>query len=309
MGVELKPRHADKRSMPSPRHLRLFALLAAIGVVSAVGATVTLAAGGLHRAQQPHAVPALSVPPLVVPDVRGQVYVYAKGILEDSGFGFRVRGSVQGYAANHVATQAPSPGTKVVNTGAPTVTLRLTGGSGVGEPQNVAPYPSTTLRLYHSAALASAVVKVPARVTAVARAKALPVKTTKVTKTTVVTKATKVTKTTKVTKAPAARPPAFVLPGAPHEPLNEMPLVDRADLLDHWVASHPAHTAPNVHHWLFQHAWIVTGARFGWWHGNIALETLIATDRRVESQWGLGALSLQEARAALADVQARMRAG
>ncbi|HEX4526946.1 MAG TPA: PASTA domain-containing protein [Gaiellaceae bacterium] len=285
--------------MPPSRHLRLLALMAGIGAVSAIGATVTLAAGGLHRVQQPHAVTAVKVPPLVVPDVRGQVYVYAKGILEDSGFAFRVKGSVKGYAANHVAAQAPSPGTRVVNTGAPTVILHLTGGSGVGEPQNVAPYPSTALRLYRSAALASAVVKVPARVTAAARAKALPVTTTKV----------KVTKTTKVTKTRAARPPAFVVPGARREPLNEIPLTERANLLDHWFASHPAHTSPNVRHWLYQHAWIVTGARFGWWHGDIALETLIATDRRVESQWGLGALSLQQARAALADVQARMRAG
>jgi PASTA domain len=304
MGVELMPRAADKGTMPSNRRLRLLALLAGIGVVSAMGATVTLAASRQHAARQPRAVPAVHVAPLVVPDVRGQVYVYAEGILEDSGFGYRVAGSVQGYAANHVATQAPAPGTKVVNTGAPTVTLRLSGGASVGVPQNASPYPSTALRLYHHADLASAVVKVPAKVAKPAAAPAVKA----VAKTKAPAKKTSV-KRVKVTKKASSRPAAFVVKGAPREPLNELPLVARAQLLDHWVASHPAHTAPNVRHWLYQHAWIVTGARFGWWHGDVALGILIATDRRVEAKWGIGALSLQQARAALAEVRARMRAG
>ena len=37
---------------------------------------------------------------LVVPDVRRQPYVFAKGTLGDSGFAWRVEGSVQGFAAN-----------------------------------------------------------------------------------------------------------------------------------------------------------------------------------------------------------------
>lgn len=304
MGVELMRRPADKPTMPSNRRLRLLALLAGIGVVAAIGATVTLAASRQHAARQPHAVPAVKLAPLVVPDVRGQVYVYAKGILEDSGFGYRVAGSVQGYAANHVATQAPAPGTKVVNTGSPTVTLQLSGGATVGEPQNHSPYPSTALRLYHAADLASAVVKAK-----VAKPAARPA-VKAVTKTKVSVKKTTSAKRVKVTKKTASsRPVAFVVKGAPHEPLNELPLVARAQLLNHWIASHPAHTAPNVRRWLYQHAWIVTGARFGWWHGDAALGILIATDRHVEAQWGIGALSLQQARAALAEVRARMRAG
>lgn len=305
MGVELMPRHADKGTMPSYRRLRLVALLAGIGVVFAIGATVTMAASRQHAAHRASAAPAVHVAPLVVPDVRGQVYVYAKGILEDSGFGYRVVGSVQGYAPNHVATQAPAPGTKVVNTGAPTVTLRLSGGASVGVPQNTSPYPSTALRLYHRSDLASAVVKVHAKVAkpaapavkAVAKTKAPAMKTS--------VKRVEV----KVTKKASPRPAAFVVKGAPREPLKELPLVTRARLLDRWVASHPSHTAPNVHHWLYQHAWIVTGARFGWWHGDQALAILIATDRRVETQWGVGASSLQQARAALAEVRARMHAG
>ena len=61
---------------------------------------------------------------LVVPDVRGQAYVFAKGILEDAGFAWRVPGA-RGFAANTVVGQSPLPGTRVVDTGAPLVTLRL----------------------------------------------------------------------------------------------------------------------------------------------------------------------------------------
>ena len=306
MGVELMPRHADKGTMPSYRRLRLVALLAGIGVVFAIGATVTMAASRQHAAHGAGAAPAVRVVPLVVPDVRGQVYVYAKGILEDSGFGYRVVGSVKGYAANHVATQAPAPGVKVVNTGAPTITLRLSGGASVGVPQNTSPYPSTALRLYHRSDLASAVFKVPTKKAAKPAAPAVKA----VAKTKVPAKKTSVKRVkVKVTKKASPRPAAFVVKGAPREPLNELPLVTRARLLDRWVASHPGHTAPNVRRWLYQHAWIVTGARFGWWHGDQALAILIATDRRVEAQWGVGAASLQQARAALAEVRARTHAG
>jgi hypothetical protein len=65
---------------------------------------------------------------------------------------------------------------------------------------------------------------------------------------------------------------------------------------------HP--TAANQHHWLYQHAWIVTGARFGWWHGAAALRVLIGVDRRIESQWGIGYRSEAVARNALVAVEA-----
>src|SRR5438067_1470300 len=78
--------------------------------------------------------------------------------------------------------------------------------------------------------------------------------------------------------APAKRPPAFVVAGAPKEPLHEMPLVQRAKLLSTWIASHPR-TPATVRHFLYQNSWVVTGARFGWWHGADALRELIAADR------------------------------
>jgi hypothetical protein len=100
------------------------------------------------------------------------------------------------------------------------------------------------------------------------------------------------------------RPAAFHVPGAPKEPLDEIPLPARARRLEAWVTRRDP-TAANQRHWLYQHAWIVTGARFGWWHGAEALRILIRVDRRVESQWSVGYRSEADARGALAAVQAR----
>ena len=47
---------------------------------------------------------------LLVPDARGQAYVFAKTALEEAGFAWRVTGSVRGYAANLVTSQSPAPG-------------------------------------------------------------------------------------------------------------------------------------------------------------------------------------------------------
>ena len=104
----------------------------------------------------------------------------------------------------------------------------------------------------------------------------------------------------------AARPPAFVVAGAPKEPLDELPLPERARALGRYVASH-RHTAAAVNHFLYQHAWIVTGAKFGWWRGSQALEILVAVDRQAQKAWGRGARSEAVARAALARVQSKSR--
>jgi hypothetical protein len=108
----------------------------------------------------------------------------------------------------------------------------------------------------------------------------------------------------------ALRPPrtaAFHVPGAPEEPLDEITLPARARRLDAWLTSARGPTAANQHHWLYQHAWIVTGAKFGWWQGAEALRVLIRVDRRVESQWGIGYQSEAAARRALAAVEARAK--
>jgi hypothetical protein len=85
-----------------------------------------------------------------------------------------------------------------------------------------------------------------------------------------------------------------------------MTLPARAARLDAWVGNH-AKTRANVQHWLYQHEWIVTGARFGWWHGAEALERLIRVDQRVEREWGIGGKSEALARSALVRVRHRAR--
>jgi len=104
-----------------------------------------------------------------------------------------------------------------------------------------------------------------------------------------------------------ARPPAFNARDAPKEPLDEIALPVRARRLDAWLTPGRGPTAANQRHWLYQHAWIVTGANFGWWHGTEALRLLIRVDRRIESRWGIGYRSESAARRALASVLARTK--
>ena len=89
------------------------------------GGTLTLAADRVAP-QRPTLVPVSAGPKsLVVPQVTGQAYVFAKGILQDGGFAWRVSGSVKGYAGNTVAAQEPVAGSVVQDTGAPRITLTL----------------------------------------------------------------------------------------------------------------------------------------------------------------------------------------
>ena len=105
----------------------------------------------------------------------------------------------------------------------------------------------------------------------------------------------------------AARPAAFRVAGAPAEPFDEPPLTTRAKRLERWVATHSKPTRANVSHWLYQHEWIVTGARFGWWRGAEALEILIRVDEQVQRTWKIGSKSEAATRRALAAVRAKSR--
>ena len=283
--------------------------------------TLTYAAGRQLATEAPKAqTPAVTPrPTLVVPDVRGQAFVFAKGILEDSGFGWRVTGGVQGYATNVVATQQPAPGTHVQDTGAPMLKLTLRRGAygQDGQPEDTAPYSGTSVVLEKSAAAAA---KEPAA--AAKKPAAAGKKPAAKVKKTIVRKAV-AKRAVKRSRRAAAKPKrklvarkhvsararraAFTLPGAPKEPLDEIPLPQRADRLARWIDSRPQRTTTNVQHWLYQHAWIVTGAGFGWSHGDNALVKLIAVDRQVERMWGLGYRSEAVARATLAEVRRRER--
>jgi hypothetical protein len=231
-------------------------------------------------------------PELVVPSVTGQAYVFAKGILEDGGFAWHVTGGVRGFASNRVMAQTPAAGTRVVDTGAPMIVLRLVRGAYAekGIPVDASSYLGTKIKLANLAAATvpvAPVTKKPA-VKAAAKPALKPDAKPKLKKLKPVAQNT--------------RPPAFSSPGAPKEPLDEITLPARARNLDAWLAKRPR-TSANVQNWLYQHAWIVTGAKFGWWHGAQALQTLIRVDEQVQRQWGLGARSEAVARAALAKVR------
>jgi hypothetical protein len=258
-------------------------------------------------AQATKPAPALDV--LVVPDVRGQAYVFAKGILEDDGFAWRVRGTVEGYAANTVADQAPVPGTRVLDTGAPTIVLRLSRNAGYaqeGTPENAAPFFGTAIRLLPAPKKAAPTKAAPKK----AAPKAAPARKT--------VKPKKIVKPKKTAPAPqpkagakarksVARPRAFTVAGAPKEPHDEISLPARARRLDAWLSTHRRPTSTNVRSYLYQHAWIVTGAKFGWWHGEEALRVLVDVDRRAQRLWGIGAKSERVSEHALRAVAARSR--
>jgi hypothetical protein len=263
--------------------LAAFALAALLAVTTA---TVTFAAtrGPSTAAAEPAQ--------LVVPDVRRQAFVFAKGSLEEAGFAWMVKGKVRGYAANTVVAQSPAPWTKVRDTGAPTITLRLVRNpryAQEGTPEDVSPYRATAIRLVNRPVAKR---KVAAHTTPAAP-KPTPAAKPK-------TKANAKPK-------PDKRTPAFVVAGAPKEPLDEITLVARARQLDRWLATHPEPTNANVQHWLYQHAWIVTGARFGWSHGEAALRVLVAVDHKVEARWEMGSRSRTVAEQALAEVRAKTR--
>jgi hypothetical protein len=271
-----------------------FVVLPALALLGT--ATITFAAETqLTAPKAPEQPQAAQVPTvIVVPDVRRQAYVFAKGTLEDAGFAWRVAGGARGYAANVVVGQAPAPGTRVVDTGAPLITLSLASNKRYGQkgtPENVSPYPGTPIKVAGRPMPAAPAPAAPEPKPAPKPAK------------------TKATKPEKASKPAAAksRPPAFVVDGAPKEPLDEMPLDQRAKMLQRYVEAHPSRTRARIAHFLYQHAWIVTGAKFGWYHGAEALEILVAVDRRAQQLWGIGSRSAALARAALAEVRAKQR--
>lgn len=292
---------ADRRDMTAGVTGRLPRVGVIVCAICLVTGTLAFAANStLSTPAAPAAAPvAAKLEPLVVPDVRKQAYVFAKGSLEQDGFAWRVEGSVPGFAANVVVAQSPAPGTRVIADGAPIIVLRLSRNGSYeqeGVPENVSPYAGKPARL-----VGSAQPKRKTAQTAAATPAAKPAKT-----------APKVQATPKA-KAPATakpaaagtRKPAFKVAGAPAEPLDEIVLSARAKQLAAWVEKHPNRTAANVDHWLYQHTWIVTGASFGWAEGAAALRTLIAVDNRVQKLWGIGAESEQVARQTLAKVQER----
>src|SRR6266550_2192872 len=196
--------------------------LAVIGAVLLL-ASATLAVGAAKRmAAVPQGAPApVPVATVVVPDVTGQAFVFAKGTLEDAGLAWKVVGGVHGYAANKVAKQSPAAGTKLKDTGAPTimVTLERTSYPEKGEPEDVSPYVGTPVQ--------------PVGVRPVTPVAQVPVAPKGAEK-----KLPAATKTAPKAAAPTKRPPAFAVASAPKEPLKEIPLTLRAQRLSAWIGAH-----------------------------------------------------------------------
>jgi len=300
-------------------HLPRVALFVLLGL--AATATLTYAAGRKLGSAPGTSTTAAPAPPLVVPDVKAQAFVFAKGSLEDAGFAWKVVGSVHGFAANTVVGQSPAPGTRVLDTGAPLITLTLKRNGSYPEKglaEDVSPYQASVIAPADlAAAVGPAHPATTTAPTATTPAPAAKPKTATTTATTTTTTAAPKTATTaakpqtvaKPQKSawPQNRPPAFVVPGAKKEPLDEMPLTDRAAALLRWLDAHPRKSNANVKHWLYQNAWIVTGAKLGWWHGAQALSTLIAADRRAQHLWGIGSKSALQAQSALSVVESKSK--
>jgi PASTA domain len=293
---------------------RLTALLPrllALTVIWLLGAaTYTLAADKVPSAKHEQKAEAASKPHvLTVPDVRKKAYVFAKGILQDAGFAWRVEGSVKGYAANSVTVQRPAPGTKVIDNGAPVVVLTLSRNTAYGEsglPENSAPYKGTRVVLVSDWARD----QIPTTSETTATTGTAP--TTPETASTTTEPAATTTEPAGTTTEPEqsggdTRKPDFEVQGAPAEPADEMPLPDRARALQHRLAGPKKPAQRLINFWLYQHSWIVTGARFGWHNGAEALRILIKVDQSLERRFGFGARSEVVARRALAYVEAQAK--
>jgi PASTA domain-containing protein len=278
------------------RFTALLPRLLALTVIWLLGAaTFTLAAEKKAPTPTP-TVPSQAAKPtlLTVPDVRGKAYVFAKGILQDSGLAWRVQGPIQGYAANSVVYQSPHAGARVVDNGAPTVILRLAKNSAYGErglPENEAPYPGTRIlslsdwRAEHE----------------------LPQETTSTIPTTKSTTTPTTTETQPAPEPAQSRKPDFEVRGAPAEPTDELTLPARARMLERRMDAMSKPTNRLVNYWLYQHAWIVTGARFGWHDGAEALRVLIKIDQSLVRRFDFGTRSEVVARRALAYVEAKTK--
>ena len=274
------------------------------------------------------AAPAESTKPLLVPDVRGLPLVFAKGVLEDAGFAWKVEGEPEGYAVNLVAAQNVAPGTQVVDNGAPVVLLRLRTNPAyneLGVPMNESPYPGTKLVLADGGKPEAASTPDAAEDTSDegsdagdesgdqapdgAAENAEPSETDS-SQDDGAGQAQGDSTDVELTGAgestddeESTRPPAFAVPGAPAEPLDEISLPERARELQTWADELDALGDGALDHFAYQHSWIVTGAGFGWWQGVEALRTLIRVDETMQSRFDVGGENEAQARAALAEVE------
>jgi PASTA domain len=281
------------------RFTALIPRLLALTVIWLLGAaTFTLAAEKKETPPSTGTVAQVARPTVItVPDVRGKAYVFAKGILQDTGLAWRVRGAVQGYAANAVVWQSPVAGSRIIDNGMPIVSVRLSKNAAYGErglPENESPYLGTRvvyLSDWRDAHEQSSGTTSAATTTTPATTSTAPTTTTE----------------PEPPAQPKTRKPDFLVPGAQPEPADEIPLPQRARLLQRRMNAMSKPTNRLVNYWLYQHSWIVTGARFGWHDGDEALRILIKVDQSLERRFDFGARSEAVARRALAYVEAHSK--
>ena len=134
----------------------MFGRVLTLSRLTAVGAGVLLVSATISLAADKPTMTKPAKHPVTqrvlrVPDVRGQMFVFASGTLEDGGFGWKVSGGAGGFPSNVVVSQSPQPGTNVFDTGAPAITLHLVRrGEQLGEAQNRSPYGASVIRRWHA---------------------------------------------------------------------------------------------------------------------------------------------------------------
>ncbi len=254
------------------------ALVARVGVLALVAlfatATVTHGASSPEPIQQRPKPPVVERRIVVVPDVRGHAYVFAKGILEDAGFAWRVVGPVEGYATNLVASATPAPGTQLVDTGAPTIALTLERNARYpesGSPENAAPFPGTPVRL------AGQAVARRATLSRVESSAVPPV----------------------LAERPDGDVRAILAAATWGRRFERGSLPRRVGALARWLRWHRRPTDARVRHWDEQHAAIVSAAERGASEAKSALRVLVQLDRHAAHLWRTGRQSETLTHAAL----------
>ena len=295
------PVPAEDRRM----NLRLGSLLPRVFVLVIVAllatATITFAAetSGTPTPNTPTESAAPTI--LLVPDVRGQAYVFAKTTLEEGGFAWRVAGGVKGYAANTVTGQSPAPGSRVYDTGAPTVSLSLSVNSRypqAGSPEQAAPFAGTPVELV-------GVTKPKAKPTAKAegeaeaKPKAKPKKKAKPARSRSPRRSRSRPRSRPGPRRSSSRGPSpspSTRSRSPSEPRTSAP-------------GSPATAARRTRTSVTGSTSTPGSSPAQNSAGGTArgLETLIAVDEKVQRSWGMGKRSERVARAALAEVRKRSK--
>ncbi len=295
----LVPRKSPWLRIPMRSRILVAASAAAVGLL----ATGALTAAEVRQDADPEPVPSVeaSVPTLVVPDVVGQPYVFAKQLLDDAGFAWEVEGQIEGYAANLVESQVPLSGTEVIGIELPRVTLTLDRNADYeerGVPQNVSRDPGIPV-LSHDPAPESAQSggQEPGAGEGASPAENGP-KSESTEDAAADGEAVEPIPDGSESQAEVSTEPVASDPGSESA-------LERALFLASWILEHPHPTDEAVSYWLWQHSEIIAGARAGERDAREALEILIEIDRDLQKSWGVGAKSEALARETLHEIRSR----